>query len=141
MFNPNGLLSQKVCHYLDQGRTLNGLLWSWQTKFSLNEYTENVRILIAMVTDVIKWHWGAPVSKCQIQNYQNKNRLSVCTILLLQRKPKLGRTKLSIGPHAARGLDIAELVTSAVLSSLSVVQNDFSYVALQITMSLQQLTS
>jgi len=32
MFNPNGLLSQKVCHYLDQGRTLNGLLWSWQTK-------------------------------------------------------------------------------------------------------------
>jgi len=25
MFNLNGLLSQKVCHYLDQGRTLNGL--------------------------------------------------------------------------------------------------------------------
>jgi len=23
MPNPNGLLSQKVCHYLDQGRTLN----------------------------------------------------------------------------------------------------------------------
>jgi len=24
--NPNGLLSQKLCHYLDQGRTLNDTL-------------------------------------------------------------------------------------------------------------------
>jgi len=28
MSNPNGLLSQELCHYLNQGRTLNGLLWS-----------------------------------------------------------------------------------------------------------------
>jgi len=37
MSNPNGLLSQKLCHYLNQGRTLNNinegptlncLLWS-----------------------------------------------------------------------------------------------------------------
>jgi len=26
MSNQNGLLSQKVCHYLDQGRTLNDIL-------------------------------------------------------------------------------------------------------------------
>jgi len=26
MFNPNGLLSQKSCHYLNQGRTLNDIL-------------------------------------------------------------------------------------------------------------------
>jgi len=26
VFNPNGLLSQKVCHYLDQGRILNDIL-------------------------------------------------------------------------------------------------------------------
>jgi len=26
MFNPNGLLSQKLCHYLNQGRTLNDIL-------------------------------------------------------------------------------------------------------------------
>jgi len=26
MSNPNGLLSQKVCHYLNQGRTLNDIL-------------------------------------------------------------------------------------------------------------------
>jgi len=25
MSNPNGLLSQKVCHYLDQGRTVNDI--------------------------------------------------------------------------------------------------------------------
>jgi len=30
-------------------------------------------------------------------------------MLLLQRKPTLSRTKLSTGPHAARGLDIADL--------------------------------
>jgi len=34
MSNPNGLLSQKLCHYLDQARTLNCLLRSQQTKFS-----------------------------------------------------------------------------------------------------------
>jgi len=26
MSNPNGLQSQKLCHYLDQGRTLNDIL-------------------------------------------------------------------------------------------------------------------
>jgi len=26
MSNPNGLLSQKLCHYLDQGRTFNDIL-------------------------------------------------------------------------------------------------------------------
>jgi len=26
MSNPNGLLSQKVCHYLDQGGTLNSIV-------------------------------------------------------------------------------------------------------------------
>ena len=43
--------------------------------------------------------------KYQWQDHQNKHkgRLSVCGILLLQRKPKLGRTKPSTGPHAARG--------------------------------------
>jgi len=35
--------------------------------------------------------------------------LSVYRILLLQRKPKLGRTKPSTGPHAGRGLDIVGL--------------------------------
>jgi len=42
--------------------------------------------------------------KCQIQDYQNKNWLSVCRMLSLQLKPKLGRKKPAIGPHAARGL-------------------------------------
>jgi len=41
--------------------------------------------------------------KFQIQDYQNKDRLSVCKMLLLQRKPNLGRTKPSPGPHAAWG--------------------------------------
>jgi len=51
----------------------------------------------------MKWHWGPPASKSQVQDYQNKDRFSVCGILLLQPKPKLGRTKPSTGPHAARG--------------------------------------
>jgi len=40
-------------------------------------------ILTAMVTDWTKWHWEPPASQCQIQNCQNKDRLSVCRILLL----------------------------------------------------------
>jgi len=39
--------------------------------------------------------------KCQIWDYQNKNRLSGRRLVMLQRKPILGRTKPSIGPHAA----------------------------------------
>jgi len=35
--------------------------------------------------------------KCQIQDYRNKSWLSVCGILSLQLKPKLGHTKLSTG--------------------------------------------
>jgi len=35
MSNPNGLLSQKLCHYLNQSRTVNGLLWSQHAKISL----------------------------------------------------------------------------------------------------------
>jgi len=31
MSNRNSLLNQKLCHYLNEGRTLNDLL-SWQTK-------------------------------------------------------------------------------------------------------------
>ena len=49
------------------------------------------------------------IKKCQIQDYHNKNWLSVRGILSLQLKPKLGRTKPSTGPHAARGLDMGGL--------------------------------
>jgi len=38
--------------------------------------------------------------KCEIQKYQNKNRLSVYRIHLLQQKPKLDRTKPSTGQPA-----------------------------------------
>jgi len=47
--------------------------------------------------------------KCQLQDYQNKDRLSVYRILLLQRKFKLGRTKPSTGSHAACDSDMADL--------------------------------
>ena len=46
---------------------------------------------------------------CQLQDYGNKDRLSENTILLLQQKSKLGRTKPSTGPHAGRGVDMADL--------------------------------
>jgi len=48
--------------------------------------------------------------KCQNEDYQNKDKLS-CRILLLHRKPELGRTKFSTGPHTDGGLDIAEIKT------------------------------
>jgi len=40
-----------------------------------------------------------PALKFQIEDHENKDRLSVCRILLLQRTPKLGRTKPSTGPR------------------------------------------
>jgi len=40
-----------------------------------------------MITDVIKWHWGPPASKISSSNYQNKDTLSVCRILLLVKTP------------------------------------------------------
>jgi len=74
---------------------------------------ESVRILTTMVKDVIKCPEDHLHLKSQIQDYQNKDRLSIylhiCKILLLQRRPKLGRRKSSNGAHAARGLDIAGL--------------------------------
>jgi len=39
-----------------------------------------------------------PALKFQIEGYENKDRFSVCRILLLQRTPKLGRSKPSSGP-------------------------------------------
>jgi len=38
-----------------------------------------------------------------MQDYQNKDRLSVSRILSLQRKPKLGRTKPLTGPRVGHG--------------------------------------
>ena len=46
-----------------------------------------------MVAAMMKWHRQQPAQKCQIQDYQYKDRLSVCTLLLLQRKSTLGHTK------------------------------------------------
>jgi len=50
-----------------------------------------------MATDAIKWHSGPPALKFQIEDYENKDRLSVCRIFSLQRTPKVGRTKPSTG--------------------------------------------
>ena len=49
------------------------------------------------------------VRTTSIKNVNFKIIKTVCKILLLQRKPKLGRTKSSTGSHAARRLDIASL--------------------------------
>ena len=40
MFNPNGLLSQKLCHCFGQGRTLNDMLMRaahWMAYFDLSK--------------------------------------------------------------------------------------------------------
>ena len=55
-----------------EGHTLNVLLWSQQTKFGLSYCTESIRILTAVVTDVIKWHWKPPAFKRQIQNKDHR---------------------------------------------------------------------
>jgi len=56
-----------------------------------------------MATDVINGTEDHPQQKRQIDNYQNKDRLSVRRILLLQQKPKLGRTTPSTGTRVGHG--------------------------------------
>jgi len=63
-----------------------------------------------MKTDVVKWHWGTPASKMSNSRLSKQRQIVSCRIFLLQRKPKLGPTKPSTGPDAARGLDIAGLI-------------------------------
>jgi len=67
MSSPNGLLSQKLCHYRNQGRTLNDILTpkgrTVNGFFSLSQCTESVRTLAVMTCDAIKWLWGPPASK------------------------------------------------------------------------------
>jgi len=54
-----------------------------------------------------------PALKFQIEDYEKKDRLSVCRMFSLQRAPKFGRTKHSTGPHADRGFDTDDLVVWA----------------------------
>jgi len=66
MSNPNGLLSLNVCHYLNQGCTLNNILMSSAHSMAyfdlskLNLTKANVlkafESLTATITEVIKWH-------------------------------------------------------------------------------------
>jgi len=70
-----------------------------------------------MVTDVIKLYRRP--HGCDLTEFDNKNGkfkmikyrmwLSIYRMLYLLRKPQLGRTKPSTGPHAARGLGIPGL--------------------------------
>jgi len=56
--------------------------------------------------------------------YQNQDRLSEYSIHLLQRQPKLGRTKHSAGPHAGRELDIAGISKMSMLPSPGKISAD-----------------
>jgi len=62
-----------------------------------------------MVADLISGTEDHLQQKCQIHDYQKKDKMLVSRILLLQLKYKLGHTKPLMGPHAAHGLDIADL--------------------------------
>jgi len=54
MSNRNSLLSQKLCPYLNEGRTLNDFRDLSKLKFILTYCSENIWILTAMVMTV--WH-------------------------------------------------------------------------------------
>ena len=58
--------------------------------------------LPARSKDVIKWRRGPPASKMSKLSLSKKDRLSVCKILTLQRKAKLGGTKPLTGPRVGR---------------------------------------
>jgi len=131
MSDPNGLLSQKLSHSPNQGRTLNDIIMRashWIAHFCLSKlnlalltYSKRAntncngirRDKVVLITTCIE--------SVKIQDYQNKERFSVYSILQLQRKPKVGHTKLSTGPHAALWLrlDIAVISIWTVWSQPS----------------------
>jgi len=118
MSNPNGLLSQKLCHYLDQGRTLNDILLRvthWMP------YSDLRKLKLANILKVFEWnfwcmcssvplyhacshynenrrdkrHWGTHASKISKSRLSKPGQVVSCRILLLQPKPKLGHIKPS----------------------------------------------
>ena len=102
--NPTKMKSSSGCHTLSWSTHTHykdSLIWLWpRCKF----HGESVRILTAMVTEVINGNEEDHLNqKFQIQGYQNKDGLPSCRKFLLQRKPKLGGTKLPPGPHVAPG--------------------------------------
>jgi len=118
MSNPNGLLSQKFCHYLNQGCTLNNILMRaahWMAYLDLSKLN---------LVKLMSWKClnpncnGNRHDKVALRTTCNnivKSRLLkqgqlVCRIRLLWQKPKLGCIKPSTGPH----LDIADLTVWAM---------------------------
>jgi len=99
MSNPNGLLSQKVCHYLGQGRTLNGILLRAAHRmayFDLNpNWNGNRRDKVALRTTCIK--------NVKFKIIKTRTVLSVCRIFLLQRKLNWAAQNLQPGTMRTAG--------------------------------------
>ena len=76
-----------------------------------------------MVTDVLKWHSGPLAAKFIIEDYENKDRLSVCRIISLQRTPKLGRGLDIAGPTVSFGL--FEVVRVSLMTRAGFFQRRF----------------
>jgi len=58
MSNPNGLLSQKVCHYLNQGRTLNDILMRathWMAYFDLSKLNLTKAKVLKAFESLLQW--------------------------------------------------------------------------------------
>ena len=112
MSEANGLLGQKLCHCLNQGRTLNDILMRaahWMAYFDLRKL--NLAYTNVMQAFKFKMQWcrrdTVALRTTCVKNVKfkiiKKDRLSVFGILSLQRKPQLGRTKPLTGLHAALG--------------------------------------
>ena len=57
-----------------------------------------------------------------IKNYENNDSLSICRIRLVQGKPQLGHAKHSTRRHAARGPQIGQSWSKAIVESKSALQ-------------------
>jgi len=65
-------------------------------------------------TNVMKWHWGSRTLKMSNLKWSKlKIKIdSVCRLLLLQRKPKLGRTMPSTGPQVGHSWSKPDVTTA-----------------------------
>jgi len=68
-----------------------------------------------------------PALNCQMEDCENKDRLSVCRVFLLQRTPKLDRTKPSTGLRVGHNCSREKLLCNLSVSWPDKIHT-FSYV-------------
>jgi len=116
MSNPNGLLSQKLCHCLNQGRTLNDIAYWWGPHIGWLTLTLANKIELKVMyrkrsdpncngQGMIKRHWRPSASKMSTSRLLRRTGCQYVGYFYYSENLNWAARNLRLG----RGLDIAGL--------------------------------